>query len=55
VSRYHIARHTDGDGWILFKLDALGSSEATIIGARMTEKHARRRLAWYRSAEGAQS
>lgn len=55
MSRYHIARRTDGDGWILFVLDALGSSKATVIGPRMTEKAARKRLAEFRSTEGIQS
>lgn len=38
-----------------YHLDELGSSKATIIGPRMTEKAARKRLADLRSKEGVQS
>ncbi len=50
-SRYHIAKHTDGSGWMLFKLDAIGSHEATILYAGMTERSARVRLTALRDAE----
>lgn len=50
-SRYHAARQNDGRGWMLIRLEAIGSAEARIIDANLTEQLARERLADLRAAE----
>lgn len=51
LTRYHVARQNDGRGWMLMRLIAFGSSEATVIAANLTETDARRKLADLRATE----
>jgi hypothetical protein len=50
-SRYHAARQNDGRGWMLLRLERLGSARATVIAANLTEQDARARLDEYRRVE----
>lgn len=54
VSRYHLAEQTNGRGWMLLRLDALGagwSTTARVVACDMPEAPARLRLLELRAAE----
>lgn len=51
LTRYHVARQNDGRGWMLMRIIAFGSPEATVIAVDMTETDARRKLADLRATE----
>lgn len=51
MSLYHLAKQNDGLGWMLFRLDRIGSHEATVICAQMTEESARELLESFRGVE----
>jgi hypothetical protein len=51
ASRYHAARQNDGKGWMLLRLDRIGSARATVIATNLTEADARTKLDEYRYVE----
>lgn len=50
-SRYHIAKQHDGFGWMILRLDEIGSASATVIDCNLPESTARDRLVGFRNAE----
>jgi hypothetical protein len=51
TSRYHRFKQDNGRGFGILKLDAIGSSRATVIDANLPEDEATFRLAAYRREE----
>lgn len=51
LSRYYSATQTDGQGWLVFRLDAIGSASATVLSCNLTELAARELLAELRTCE----
>lgn len=51
LSRYHIAKQNDGRGWMLCRLNALGSKQAVVVAVNLGESDARCRPAAYRREE----
>lgn len=51
ATRYHAARQNDGRGWMLLRLEKLGSARATVIAVNLSEQDARDRLDEYRRVE----
>lgn len=55
ASRYHIAKQTDGRGWMIIRLSALhagfANTTATVVECGLTECLARERLVDLRNAE----
>ncbi|HKP06399.1 MAG TPA: hypothetical protein VJU58_04025 [Microbacterium sp.] len=51
MSRYHVAEQTDGRGWMVLKLDEIGSNKVTVLLSDLPEDGARTMLADLRAGE----
>lgn len=51
VSRYHLAKQNNGRGWLVLRLDAIGSMSGTVVDCNLTQEDAHALLCELRAEE----